>query len=392
MKKILLITIISLAFISCGEWGEESNSNTKQNSNSTVFNKAQKNFLYNLFNSEYLWANEVEYQDYSNFTNPQDMIRAFKNSKDKWSYYETIEENDDREKQKDQGFGCYARKAKIYRMRFNSPCELAGLKRGDIIKQINGKDISNDVYYSAEAKIGVEAIFSIQRGNNMLNIKITPKYYKFKTVKHQVFNLHGQKIAYLIFDSFTSASIDELENAFDFFKANNVDELIIDLRYNGGGSLATASILLDKIAGDNNENRLQYYLKWNSDYSRKNERYYFEKDDNSLNLNKIYFLTTENTASASEIVINALKPYLDDVILIGSKTHGKPVGMRGRKKNGLIYWLINFAVYNANDESEYFQGLDVTCNVQDKYDYSRNNTNDALLKKALYYIKTGNCN
>ncbi len=388
MKKILLSIVIGLFFASCGGV-EESNAS---NSQDTTFDKVQKDFLYNLFKTEYLWANKIRYQNYDDFVDPQNMIKAFRNKKDKWSYYETITEYEDRKEQKAKGFGCYYKGKKIYKIKFDSPCEKAGLKRGDILEKINKEKASSKSYKEAQNNIGIESIFTIYRKGEMLNIKITPEYYKFKTVKHQILNLYGKKVGHMIFDSFTSSSIDELEDAFDSFKNNHIDELIIDLRYNGGGSLATASILLDKIAGYNYENHLQAYLKWNNDYSSNDEGYYFEKDANSLNLNKIYFLTTENTASASEMVINSLKPYLNDVILIGSKTHGKPVGMRGRKKNGLIYWLINFSVYNANDESEYFQGLDVTCNVQDKYDYSRNNTNDDLLKKALYYIKTGNCN
>ena len=91
----------------------------------------------------------------------------------------------------------------------------------------------------------------------------------------------GTKIGHFIFNEFTSASADEIDEAFTFFKANDIDELIIDLRFNGGGSLATASILMDKIAGYNNENALQMKLQYNANNSSYNNSYTFEKDTNS---------------------------------------------------------------------------------------------------------------
>ncbi len=386
MKKLIVAIFVSMFFIACGSGGSSGESRD------TSFNDGQKEFLYKLFKTEYLWADETEDKSYEGFTKPKDMIRAFRNKNDKWSYAQTIDEYEDWQSQKTQGFGCYGRNAKIYKMRFSSPCEKAGLKRGDKILKINGEEFSNKVYYKVQNNIGVKSIFTIKRNNDVLNIEITPRVYKFKTVKYQVLNQNNTKIGHLIFDSFTSDSIDELEKAFTYFKANNVEELIIDLRYNGGGSLNTASILLDKIAGLNNAGKIQAKLKWNDNYTNKNYNRYFddEVDDNALDLNRVFFLTTEDSASASEMVINSLKPYMD-VLVIGEKTHGKPVGMRGRKKAGLIYWLINFRVLNANDEGNYFDGINTDCSVLDEYLYSRSNKNDALFKSALNYIENGRC-
>ncbi|MCV6606581.1 MAG: S41 family peptidase, partial [Campylobacterales bacterium] len=180
-----------------------------------------------------------------------------------------------------------------------------------------------------------------------------------------------------------------IDEAFTFFKTNNIDDLIIDLRYNPGGSVTTASILLDKIAG-HNDGKLQMTLKWNNNFSKFNEEYHFENDENSLNLKRVFFLTTSNTASASELVINALKPYMD-VVIIGDNTSGKPVGMAGRKHQGLIYWLINFSIYNSQNNGDYFYGLYPNCSVSDSYEYSRTDKRDPLLSKALHYVDNDNC-
>ena len=109
-----------------------------------------------------------------------------------------------------------------------------------------------------------------------------------------------------------------------------------------------------------------------------------------LDLSRVIFLTSYYSASASETVINGLKPYMD-VKLIGYTTHGKPVGMSGRLFNNHIYWLINFSVYNVNNEGDFYNGIDVDCPVNDNINFSRTDTNENLLKEALYYIGNDSC-
>jgi C-terminal processing protease CtpA/Prc len=111
------------------------------------------------------------------------------------------------------------------------------------------------------------------------------------------------------FDSFTATATIEIDRAFDFFKEQNIEKLIIDLRYNGGGSVTTTSILLDKLMRDRDE-EIQFTMAWNDKNQHKNEVARFETDENSIELKEIIFLTTAMTASASEIVINTLRPYL----------------------------------------------------------------------------------
>ena len=122
-----------------------------------------------------------------------------------------------------------------------------------------------------------------------------------------------------------------------------------------------------------------------------NKEYTFTEDENSLDLSRIFFLTSEYTASASEAVINALKPYMD-VITIGSTTHGKPVGMSAKTNSAkYIYRLINFGIYNSDDVGEYFDGLYPNCTIYDSLFYSRGNVEESLLKEALAFIDDGRC-
>jgi len=391
MKITRLITIVIsivliIIFSSCG------NSESSYTNDNTTFDEQQKSFLYSLFKTEYLWSNKVEDVEYDKYETPQEMIDALKYEVyDKWSYSQTRQEYDDFANQVGGGFGCSYYKAQIRNIKIGSPCDKAGLKRGDYLINIDDEDITTQLYINAEKQLDEEVVFTIIRDTKELNISIAPTIYSYDVTQAQIFiNSDGRKVAHLIFDEFTSASSQEIDEDFTYFKENDVEELVIDLRYNYGGSVAVASILMDKIAAYNNDENLQFYLKFNQNNSYKNSYYYFDKDENSLDLDRVFFLTSNDSVSASEILINGLKPYMD-VVLVGSKTRGKPVGMQGRVNKGLIYWLINFLIYNSQDYGEYFSGIEVDCSSDDNLSFERTDENDYMLSEALHYIENGNC-
>jgi len=362
------------------------------NHNQSEFSGDEKNYLYTLFKESYWWSEHVPTSAYSHFRDPNEMINAFKyKSIDKWSYAETFDDYYKSAAQEDSGFGCYFNNTtSIHFIDFDSPCEKVGLKRGDELLKINGIKVTSQSYINTRNNIGVEVTFSIRRNGSNIDIKITPSIYTYKASKKDIITTkNNKKVGYFIYNEFSSKSSDEIEESFTYFKENNVEELVVDLRFNGGGSLAVASILLDKIAGYNNEDKLQFYTYNNT--SEKREDTNFMKDENSLNITRVFFLTSKDTASASELVINALKPYMD-VKVIGEKTHGKPVGMTGKYiSSNYLYWLINFSIYNAKDEGDYFDGINSNCKVHDNKNYSLLNKNEKLLKEALYFIEHNKC-
>jgi len=359
--------------------------------NDYTFDQKEKDFLFNELKTNYFWSNQVENKPYSQYSDPNKMINSFKYKQlDKWSYAETFEDYNKGLVQEDSGFGCHFRENRIFFIEIDSPCDKSELKRGDFLEKVNGKYVDQSIFDTAKNNKGVEATFTILRNGTSLDINITPNVYTFKVSKRQIIiNENDKKVGYFIFDAFSAKSTEEIEEAFTYFKVNQIEELIVDFRFNGGGSANTASILLDKIAGYNNDDKVQFYLKKAN--SNEKENSYFMKDDNSLDLERVFFLTSEHSASASELVINSLKPYMD-VKVIGTKTHGKPVGMQGRYiSSKYIYWLINFSVYNSNDEGEYFDGLNTHCLVSDNIDYSRGDKSEYLLAEALYFTENNQC-
>jgi C-terminal processing protease CtpA/Prc len=260
--------------------------------------------------------------------------------------------------------------------------------------QINGEEVTKSLIKSSSSQLNKTSIFTVLRNNQFIEVALKPKEYTFKVALGKVLTQGSKKIGYLRYDSFTGTSVAEFEEAFTTFKNTNIDELVIDMRYNGGGSVAVASTLLENITNAYPGQR-QGYLDWNAHYKNRNESFYFtdEPDANDLNMKRVFFLVTKGSASASEVVINALKPYLGDnnVITIGSNTHGKPVGMSGKQYGKNIYFLINFYTKNNNGQTTGFEGISPTCSAVDDISHSMGDTNETMLSTALYYIQNNKC-
>lgn len=247
-----------------------------------------------------------------------------------------------------------------------SDAEAKGIVRGDVFDTVDGTILTGENYLDLlfrsdnfELALGT---FSLDGDNNAVitptgeTVSLTNAEYAENPVYEQsVFEVDGQKIGYLMYNSFTSDYDTELNDAFGVFKSEGIDNLILDLRYNGGGSVRTAVYLCSMITGQFTGDVVTQEI-WND----KNQSYIEENDPeslvssfvsemhegtaiNHLNLNSLFVLTTDDTASASELVINALKPYID-VYTIGSTTVGKYVA------SATLYDSPNFSSSNINPD------------------------------------------
>ncbi|HHD78541.1 MAG TPA: hypothetical protein ENK98_02705, partial [Epsilonproteobacteria bacterium] len=333
---------------------------------SQSFTQEEKKFVHNLFLTQYLWYDQVASNiNYQSFTTPNALIDALRvNPPDRWSFSLTSEEYDNFVNQKTEGFGFgFTPEFNIFLVRIGSPA-YGKLFRGDKIISINGNLASTQALKSAKEKLGTPTTFTVLRNGQEEEVNITPNAYTFHVAQGKVIQQDNKNIGYLRYDSFTSTSVNELEQAFTQFKQANISDLIIDLRYNGGGSIAVASTLLDNISNTHAGER-QGYLDWNANYKHKNANFYFsdEVEPNDLNMKRVIFLVTKNSASASELVISALKPYLgvNNVITIGTQTHGKNVGVSGMVYGNNYYVIINFYVRNNAGETTSSHGIAPTC-------------------------------
>ena len=358
--------------------------------------------LYDLFHTEYFWAEETKTLDYNSYNTPQTLIDALKYKEDKWSFAITPEEYNEVSSQKAIGLGFSCQDFKsgclITYIRMDSPADKIDLRRGDIIEKVNNQKATQEsIYKFAKEEKNIEFKISRLNSNEQCTGTVTPKEYTYTVAKGDILETRNkEKVGYLRLDSFLGDKtiVSQLDKSFDNFKKENIQKLIIDLRYNGGGSVDVASTLLNKLL-INKKDLEQFTLAWNKNYRKKDKAYLFDSASNSLDLKQILFLTTQNSASASELIISAMKPYLpeNDVVIIGDKTHGKPVGMEGKSDGNYYYFLINFVVKNSLGFYEYFEGLPVTegCEIKDDPFHEMGDKEEAMLKSALLYVDIGSC-
>lgn len=221
----------------------------------------------------------------------------------------------------------------------DSPAEQAGIKRGDIINKMDGKYFTESNYrriYSNESSmklsLAVKNQFGAIEDTDKVITLVPVKDYLEPVTKTEVFDIDGsKKVGYMHYTSFTNSD-STLVSSMEDFKAQGVSELILDLRYNGGGLIKTcnafASLLAPKSATENeevfntniyNKTLTEYYKLRNINLDENFNKVYAEHNPD---LKKIYFLVSKYTASASEALIVGLSPYME-VSIIGEKTHGK---------------------------------------------------------------------
>lgn len=303
-----------------------------------------------------------------------------------------------------------------------SPAEKAGMKRGNFFMQVNDQQLTVTNYQTLLfTKVTYKLTFASVTNNvislNGKSATMTAVIMQENPIQMDtVLNVSNIKIGYLVYNGFNADFDIQLNDVFKRFKDAGIDKLVIDLRYNGGGSVQTAKYLASMIYGTATT---KVFLK--SQYNAGLQAYVVSTEGaaslienftdkiekttttaetpiNTLNMTKLYVITSDNTASASELLINGLKPYLQ-VFNVGINTAGKYVGsftIKDWDANGVVNpnhkWAMQpivVKIANAQDISDYVDGMVPDYNIEEDIVnlLPFGDQNETLLKVVLNSIK-----
>jgi hypothetical protein len=275
----------------------------------------------------------------------------------------------------------------------------AGLSRGDRIVEVNGTPVATHVTNGTLAaafgpdSVGQQAtiVFDKASGERKTST-MTKRIVTIPTVAiTKVFDVGGRRAGYVFFSNFVQPSTVALDEAFAALKAAGATELVLDLRYNGGGLVAVAQHLASLIGGSRTNGQVAFNYVHNDKIGPVfNKVTRFTDEANALNLERLVVITTKSSASSSELVINALRPFIP-VTIVGDTTYGKPVGQYGFRFCDKILYPIAFSIKNANLEGDYFDGLPADCPAADDATHQLGDPEEASLAEAFTYIGTGAC-
>ncbi|WP_233494423.1 S41 family peptidase [Mesonia sp. K7] len=212
----------------------------------------------------------------------------------------------------------------------NTSASENNIERGMIFNRIDGQEFTESNYQQLLTPqtytIGLATFQSGVLTPTEEEITLTKQEYQENPVYiAKTFEVEGHKIGYLMYNAFTSSFDGELNSAFADFKSAGVQDIVIDLRYNGGGSIETSNDLASMVTGQF-EGQLFTTQVYNDNFDDQprlfNNTISTGRNINSLNLNKLYVITTRSTASASELLLSSLMPYIETV-QVGTTTTGK---------------------------------------------------------------------
>lgn len=311
-------------------------------------------FIYEGLRSEYLWENTINWNaiDFKKEKDPHAFFKRLIYKDDRWTNLT------DNAEAWNQGFAGIST-TYGFDLRFSyigqteelvaivryvypgTPADRAGIQRGDLLLKLNGGPITVKNYADFYDKPTIVVNKGILKDKTLtaepVGVAMTAvEMYQDPILKDTVINKDGHRVGYLCYSDYTERSTAELIKVFTRFKTAGVTDVVLDLRYNGGGYVSTARALCSILAPEAAMKKKERFLfkLWNENYmshwkseGRNDELYetFVDTLGINMNLNRLYILTGKGTASASELTLTGLTPYMD-VVQIGDTTHGKFCG------------------------------------------------------------------
>ena len=278
-----------------------------------------------------------------------------------------------------------------------------GLRRGDEILSINGTPaatvIANDDFSALSAAAQGDVLqLSVRRGAGAATtVTLSAALFSLTPVQtiqngQVVQSPNGRRIGYVFVKDMIDQVSSPLASAMTSLRNQGMQDLVLDLRYNGGGRVAVGATVASHAAGNRGANQVYASLLYNDRNTGSNQDFLFSNPGAWAGLGTVYVLAGERTCSASEQVVNGLRGVGVNVVLIGNTTCGKPVGFNPTDDGcGTTYSVVTFEGVNALNQGRYFDGLTPTCAVAEDFSLPIGDLSDPLLVAAANVIDTGSC-
>ncbi|MGS2721459.1 S41 family peptidase [Paraglaciecola aestuariivivens] len=429
--------------------GPDSNGDTFSDTQGTAMH--EKMWLRSWNNDTYLWYSEVADNDPTNYSVANyfaqlktDERTASGALKDNFHFSQSTEDYNKRTQSGlASGYGISwefvsntaPRKLIVRYTEPDSPANLAGVQRGYELKSIDGIDFVNTSSASDIDKINAaifpdqpeqsfEFEFANAQGESVLQTTLTSANIEIQPVQNvSVLDTDAGTMGYMQFNTFIRTGQSGLIDGFQTFVDQGVTQLVLDLRYNGGGLLAMASQLAYMIAGSQTDGRNFETLQFNDKHPSVDPvtgrsiqpTPFYDQEINwttgrfvegsklpSLDLTRVYILATQGTCSASEAVINGLRGIDVEVVLIGDRTCGKPYGFYATDNCSTTYFTIQFQGVNNKGFGDYADGFKPVdspvfddelpgCAIEDDFSQALGDSQEALFNAAVTYAEQGQC-
>ncbi|NQZ03792.1 S41 family peptidase [Idiomarina sp.] len=411
MKTVRTLLSLSLCSVlaACGGSSSSGSDNSAGSGDgfATCSTADQNQRFFEYMQDDYFWNDSLPQTiDPEAYDDVYQLLEELRAPEDRYSYILTQDEYDAMFVSAEYaGFGFSQQQisADRVKLRFvyqDSPAWNAGMRRADEIIAIDGVAVSqllaNGAYSGAlgpaESGITREITWRNPTGDEQ-TATITKDEVATNTVMGQtIWQIDGQRVGYFTLDAFINRTGDDLNQVFNELDANNVDRLVIDLRYNGGGLIRYANQLATQTAGTQVQGKTFIEYRFNDNNSAQNETVTFSLVDGvrQLDLDNVIVLTTGASCSSSELVINSLRPHVD-VTTIGETSCGKPVGQQPQELCDKVTFAINFETVNSEGQGQYYDGLSPDCQVNDAIVADWGEFADPLTGAARDFIVNGQC-
>jgi C-terminal processing protease CtpA/Prc len=365
----------------------------------------QTTFVRTVLDEYYLWYRQLPDADPALFGTPEAYLEAVRyRALDSSFSYIGLRQAEDAFYSDSQfiGFGFSTKlsgdELRVSQVYPDSPASEAGLRRGDRLLVINGRGVAEliaggelgGVFGPAQVGVAGDLVWSDLEGAER-RASMTKRLVTIPTVSLvRVYEVEGRRVGYVVFRNFVQPSIAALDQAFAQLVAEGATDLVLDLRYNGGGLVSVAQHLGGLIGGGRTTGQVFVQFVHNDKNSFRDSAARFAELPGALSQPRLIVITTRASASASELLVNSLRPFMP-VVIVGDATYGKPVGQYGFNFCEKVLYPVAFSTRNAQGEGDYFDGLAPTCAAADDLEHAFGDPAEGSLAEALHYAVRGGC-